>query len=147
MKQRLQRLKTTTINTAIVLFHAEVMSLVNYFECNCLRRTSRRGNRWQTLFPFHIGSVKARQGAGLPRTNIKLAQCASGINGNSLCFHFTIRRSLKTGESRTTRKPEPSSYKAETWLSQLKDTWQSTHEPRLYRKIRFSSSFETLLTI
>ncbi|CAK8688301.1 unnamed protein product [Clavelina lepadiformis] len=37
----------------------------------------------------------------------ELAQCVSGINGNTSSFHLSIHRSFKTGGSPSTGKPNP----------------------------------------
>ncbi|XP_076045816.1 uncharacterized protein LOC143028060 [Oratosquilla oratoria] len=76
-------------------YPAEVMPLVNYFEDNYVGRRNRRGDRRQPLFPVHMWSVKARQDAGLPRTNNQLESWHIAFQGSTETHHPTIFRFIE----------------------------------------------------
>ncbi|XP_076820927.1 uncharacterized protein LOC143466174 [Clavelina lepadiformis] len=76
-------------------YPAEVMPLVNYFEDNYVGRRNRRGDRRQPLFPVHMWSVKARQDAGLPRTNNQLESWHNAFQGSTETHHPSIFRFIE----------------------------------------------------
>ena len=73
----------------------EVMPLVNYFEENYVGRRNRRGDRRQPLFPVDMWSVKARQDAGLPRTNNQLESWHNAFQGSAETHHPCIFRFIE----------------------------------------------------
>ena len=73
----------------------EIMPLVNYFEDNYVWRRNRRGDRRQPLFPIHMWSVKARQDAGMPRTNNQLESWHKAFQGSAEIHHPSIFRFIE----------------------------------------------------
>ncbi|XP_076808608.1 uncharacterized protein LOC143451766 [Clavelina lepadiformis] len=76
-------------------YPAEVIPLVNYFEDNYVGRRNRRGDRRQPLFPVHMWSVRARQDAGLPRTNNQLESWHNAFQGSTETHHPSIFRFIE----------------------------------------------------
>lgn len=73
----------------------ELMPFVNYFEDNYVGRRNRRGDRRHPLFPIHMWSVKARQDAGLPRTNNQLESWHKAFQGSAEIHHPSIFRFIE----------------------------------------------------